>query len=299
VKQQFLVDIADTIRITVYSQNRPLIPTSATVILYHPDGSVLQASASATVDGTTGEITYSLTATHTDDAKLNYKAVWAYVVSGTTYYQTQLFDVVKSILAIPLIDDDLFNELESLRGTNEQQTGTATSATSSTLVDTAKRKEADNYWKGGRIRTLAGTGPNQERIVSSNTQSSGTISVTPNWTTTPDSTTTYQIERSYYYKIEEAFKEFEDMLYNKGMRHQLILESSQIAVPLKYLTLVKICTDLMDDENDKWDRLRVTYWDRFNDAYKGMALDYDADDTGSIQGDEAQSNRTSFEVGRS
>ena len=118
MKQSFLVDIADTIRLTVYDNNRPQIPTSVTITLYNPSGSTLQVSASASVNGTTGEMTYSLTATHTADEGLNYKAVWAYILNGTTYYQTQLFDIVKSLLAIPITDDDLYNELDSLKKTN-------------------------------------------------------------------------------------------------------------------------------------------------------------------------------------
>lgn len=298
MKQQFLTDIADTIRVTAYNKNIAIVPSSATIILYKPDGAILQASASATVNSTTGEMTYSLTTTHTDVADLNYKAVWAYVSSGTTYYITQLFDVVKTILAIPITDDDLFNELDSLRQTNEQQTGTATSATTSTLLDTARRKESDNYWKGGIIKTIAGTGPNQQRDITSSTQSSGTIAVSPNWTTTPDSTTTYQIIRSFYYKIEESFKELESMLYNKGLRHQLILESSQIELPLKYLTLHKLCLDNMDEENDKWDRLAKIYIDKFEKAFTTIKLEYDDDDSGSIQGDEEQSSANSAWIGR-
>lgn len=116
MKQQFLKNTADTIRMTVYTDNRPVVPTSATITLFNPDGSELQSVVAVTaIDSTTGELTYSLTATHTETNDLNYKALWAYVVNGTTYYQTQLFDVVLSILAIPITDDDLYDELDTLR----------------------------------------------------------------------------------------------------------------------------------------------------------------------------------------
>lgn len=299
MRQQFLKGKTDTIRITAFDKNRPLIPSSALITLYTPTGGTLQAQASATVNSTTGEMTYSLTATHTVNGGISFKADWEYVVSGTTYYQTQLFDVVKSILSIPIIDEDLYNELESLRATNRQLTGTATSATASTLVDTTNRKESDNHWKGGTIEIIAGTGVNQRRAISSSTQSTGTISVTPDWVTTPSTDSVYRIVRSYYYKIEEGFKEVETLLYNKGQRHQLILESSQIEIPLKYLVLHKICKDLMDEEDDKWDRLQKDYWEKFNLAFNGMALDYDADDSGFIQGDEKQRGVGAFYIGRS
>lgn len=298
MKQQFLVDVTGTIRLTVYDKNRPQVPSSATIVLYLPSGGVLQSSASATVNSTTGEMTYSLTTSHTDIADLNYKAVWTYVVNSVTYYQTQLFDVVKSILAISIIDDDLYNELESLRETNNQATGTATSATSSTLLDTARRKEVDDYWKGGIIETLSGTGANQRRAVTGFAQSTATVSVTPNWVTTPDSTTTYRIVRSYHYKIEESFKEIETMLYNKGKRHELILESSQIEIPLKYLSLHKICTDLMNEEGDKWEMLSKLYMEKFEKAFNSLTLEYDEDDSGNIAGEEEASRPNTLRIGR-
>lgn len=298
MKQQFLVDKTDTIRLTVYDKNRPQIPTSATITLSKPDGGALQASASATVDATTGEMTYALTATHTDVHDLNYKAVWAYIIDSVTYYQTQLFDVVKSILAIPITDDDLYLELDSLRLEHTQDNGTASSATTSTLVDTAKRKEPDDFWKGGTNEILGGTGAGQKRDITGFTQSTSTIAVSPNWQTTPDSTSTYRIVKSFYAKIEQCFKKIETMLYDKGKRDSLILESSQVEIPLIYLTVHFICLDLSDEIDDKWDRLAKTYWEKFQSAFNNLTLEYDEDESGTIQGDEEQSSTGELRIRR-
>lgn len=299
MKQQFLEDVADTIRLTVYDNNRPIVPSSGTVTLYKPDGAVLQASASVTVDSTTGEMTYSLTSTHTATRDLNYKATWSYVYNGTTYYQDQLFDVVRSILAIPITDDDLYSELDSLRRSNSQASGTATSGTSSTLVDTSRRKESDSFWKGGIIEILSGTGSGQRRDISAFVQSTSTITVTPNWSTTPDTTSVYRVVRSFTDKIQQGFKKLETMLYNKGKRHQLILESSQIEMPLTFLTIQDICLDLRDEVDDKWDLLAKDYEKKFNEAYNNMKLEYDEDDSGTIQGDEEeQANISSLRLFR-
>lgn len=297
MKQQFLVDIADTIRVTVYADNRPQIPTSATITLYTPSGSVLQASASASVNATTGEMTYSLTATHTDDADLNYKAVWAYALSGVTYYQTQLFDVVKSLLSIPITDDDLYNELESLRKANYQASATATAGAAGSLTDT-KRREENDFWKGGIIEIIGGTGINQRRDITGFTQASGVFTVTANWTTNPDSTSIYIAIKSFSKKIQAAFDTICTMLYDKGKRHELILESSQIALPLTYLAIHLIALDLMDELDDKWDRLSKTYQEKFDKAFSNMKLDYDEDESGAIDESERQQSQTSLRIGR-
>ena len=55
---------------------------------------------------------------------------------------------------------------------------------------------------------------------------------------------------------------------------------------------------LRKEEGDKWDLLAVNYWDRFNEEFNNMKLDYDADDSGSIQGDEEQDDPTAFRIAR-
>jgi hypothetical protein len=70
-------------------------------------------------------------------------------------------------------------------------TGTATSATSTTLANSAKAW-ATNQWVNSQVRITAGTGAGQIRTVASNTGTALTVSVP--WTTTPDATSQYSIE---------------------------------------------------------------------------------------------------------
>ena len=70
-------------------------------------------------------------------------------------------------------------------------TGTATSATSTTLVNSAKTWTT-NQWANSQVRITAGTGQGQIRTVASNTGTTLTVSVA--WATTPDATSQYSIE---------------------------------------------------------------------------------------------------------
>lgn len=299
MKQQFLKAIGGTIRLTAYDKNRAQVPTVATVTLYQNDGStLLQAEASATVNATTGEMTYAISTVHAAAKGLNFKAVWKYTVSGNVYYETQLFDVVNSILSVPLTDDDIFNELPSVKKSNFQSSGTATAGASTSLTDTVKRKEADDYWKGGIIEILSGTGAGQSRDVTASTQSSGVIAVDPAWATTPDTTSVYRVVKSFNKTIDQCFEKIEQMLYNKGKRDSLILEASQIRVPLLFLTIQMIAIDLRDTKDDRWDMLAVTYADLFEKAFSSLTLDYDADESGGVQGEEAQQQATTLDIGR-
>lgn len=297
MKEQFLKAVADTIRITIYDSNRAQTPTSGTITLSTPSGGVLQTAAAVTVNPTTGEMTYALTSTHTVNSGLNFKAVWAYLLNGVTYYQTQLFDIVKSMLAISITDDDLYNELESLRKSNYQASTTATAGAAGSITDT-KRREQDDFWKGGIVKIISGTGIGQSRDVTGFTQSTGVFTITPVWGTNPDNTSVYVVVKSFSNKIQAAFDKICTMLYDKGKRHQLILESSQISQILIYKTLQMICLDFTDEADDKWDRLATVYKEEFEKAFNNMKLDYDEDDSGAIAGEEEQTSVSSIRIGR-
>jgi hypothetical protein len=70
-------------------------------------------------------------------------------------------------------------------------TGSATAATTNTLTNNT-RNWTVNQWASSQIRITAGTGAGQIRTISSNTSTQVTVSA--NWTVTPDTTSQYSIE---------------------------------------------------------------------------------------------------------
>ena len=69
-------------------------------------------------------------------------------------------------------------------------TGTATSATGTTLTQTGKTWAA-SQWINYQVRVTGGTGAGQIRTITANTADTLTVAT---WTTTPDATSTYAIE---------------------------------------------------------------------------------------------------------
>jgi len=69
-------------------------------------------------------------------------------------------------------------------------TGTATSATGTTLVQTGKTWTA-SQWINSQVRITGGTGAGQIRTITANTTDTLTVAT---WTTNPDATSTYAIE---------------------------------------------------------------------------------------------------------
>jgi len=67
--------------------------------------------------------------------------------------------------------------------------GTATSATATTLVNSAKTW-ATSQWVNSQVRIVSGTGAGQLRDITANDATSITVAT---WTTTPDATSVYQI----------------------------------------------------------------------------------------------------------
>jgi hypothetical protein len=67
--------------------------------------------------------------------------------------------------------------------------GTATSASATTLVNTPKTWTV-NQWTNSQVRIVSGTGAGQIRAITSNTANTLTV---PTWTITPDATSVYEI----------------------------------------------------------------------------------------------------------
>lgn len=102
----------------------------------------------------------------------------------TTLSQTGLPATIGTdgkLVATPSIVDGAFKQFA---------TGTATSATSTTLVNSAKTWTA-SQWINYQVRITAGTGSGQIRTITANDATSLTVAT---WTTTPDATSQYAIE---------------------------------------------------------------------------------------------------------
>lgn len=92
------------------------------------------------------------------------------------------FGTDAKLVATPSIVDGAFRQFA---------TGTATSATTTTLVQTGKAWGA-SQWINSQVRITAGTGAGQIRTISANT--ADTVTVSAAWTITPDATSQYVIE---------------------------------------------------------------------------------------------------------
>jgi hypothetical protein len=122
-------------------------------------------------------------------------------------------------------------------------TGSVSSATSSTAVDTGSLQNQqhypDDYWNYGSIRITSGTGADQNREISDFVSSTATITVSENWSVTPDSTSKYELtfrmpddvvyacyEMAYFKMPDATTAEFDDM--NERMNLAKILKRARL-----------------------------------------------------------------------
>ena len=114
------------------------------------------------------------------------------VAVGFSYYDRALNTwTAKSVAGLPTAwgTDARLCATASAYGTSFAS-GTATSATATTLLNSAKSWTA-SQWVNYQVRITGGTGVGQVRTITANTNTSLTVAT---WTVTPDATSTYVIE---------------------------------------------------------------------------------------------------------
>lgn len=163
-----------------------------TYTLVSPTGTTLVNAAAAT-DAGGGWYTYDLDGTTYLSAPGRYHRVFQGTAASKDRYAARP-------LVVGQLDGPLQTRLDLrqaiARHLGDCWTGTATSGSSSTLVD-ASLAGMDDEFRGGYVYLTGGTGRDQERRITDYVASTGTVTVAPNWSVTPDSTTRYEVHKRW------------------------------------------------------------------------------------------------------
>lgn len=123
-------------------------------------------------------------------------SLW-FMNAGTAAVGFSVYDVAtntwtaKSVTGLPTAWGTDAQLVSTMGSAKTFASGTATSATSTTLVNSAKTWSV-NMWNNYQVRITNGTGKGQIRVISSNTATALTVAAA--WTVTPDATSVYSIE---------------------------------------------------------------------------------------------------------
>lgn len=101
--------------------------------------------------------------------------------------------------------------------------GTAQAGAAGAITLAVGASAVDNAYRPLRIRTTGGTGNGQVRVITGYNGTTKVATVTPNWTTPPDATTTYSIDAQVgYHPISAAIESASIYFYYADKLHKLL-----------------------------------------------------------------------------
>lgn len=296
MKQEILKDIGGILTHKYFENNIQKVPTSALITIYDDQGQVKVAQIAASIDSA-GTMTYTVLSTIADEVRYNLKAVWEFVVDTVTKYENQLFDIVNQILANPVIDADLIQRAQFLDELNYREILTADSGTAGTIVN-SELNEPDDYWTGAHVKIIEGVNLDEERDVVSFVKATNTLGVDPDFTSAIDTTSKFELIRSFQKEIEKAFELFKFDLINKQIKPSRIIDNSQTKEYILLKAIQLICENMTKMTADIWGERAENYKSQYNSKMKVAVFDYDTNDSGNVDSDEASTSFGQIRAGR-
>ena len=96
----------------------------------------------------------------------------------------------------------------------------------------------------------------------------------------------WSAESNYDDQIQEAFKILKRELKNKGNRPHMLIDGSQLRIPLIHKTFEIIFRGFFKEAGDKWHELYKEHELKFKDEFADLVIKYDSDEDGVIDRDE-------------
>lgn len=293
-KQEFLADTAGTFQLYVYEGNQKVVPTGATITVYSPFTADDIISAQAMTVDSDGLLNYALTTTHNADIEDNFQATISYVVGGVTFQATAFYDVVYFILASVITDDDVVQELPQITEKGYTEYGTATSGSTTTIVDLNLSRYPNDYFNGGLAESFT---QGEKRLITDFASSTGTITVEA--FSGAVVTDKFMLRRSYTREIERALDKIRDRIRKKGLKHNLILDGSDLRSVHLYQTIAEICKSFVVARDDVWWNFMEKFDEMADAEFRDFKFKYDNDEGGVLDSSEEEQEAFNVKLGRS
>lgn len=293
MKQQILINSAESFETYIYEDGAIIVPASATVTIYKPSDSntiLLDEVMNIASDGLS-----SATLTSGDNRELgeNYKAVITYIFNGSTDKAVRFYDVVNARLVSVVTDSDVTGELPQLKGSGWKVMGTSESGSSTTIVDSELKNYPDDYFNGGTAYSID---KDELRAVTGFDSSTGTVTV--NSFAGAITTDKYILTRSFKVEIGRAFEKIEESLSALGRRPSLVLDPYDLKEVHIYMSVSEACKGLSTDDSGFWWKMWKEYEEKGSKLFELMSFKYDATDDGVIGDGEEVSGFSTNRVGR-
>lgn len=184
-------DVLDYVQ--VEDLGAPVTGATVTYTLVNPSGTTVRSAVAATEVGA-GLYTYALDGPTYVPTPGLYRRTWGVTKSSLNK------DYAGYLLALypqgPLVRRwELRHRIAQMLG--DLRTGVSTGSNSTTTLKDTGVVEGDNDWRSQWLYVYAGTSRGDERQVTSFTQSGGIFTVGTAWTSTPDTTSRYELHRRW------------------------------------------------------------------------------------------------------
>lgn len=285
-KVELLKGQSEKIRWTVYENNRSITPVTPTLTLKKPGGADFPTPVVSTAMTVTsaGDIEYAMPSANTTELLENCAGTISYSYQSESFRFGFLFDIVRSRLEMVVTDEDLFAEFPGLKDSGYREISTTTAlGTTTTLIDTARLIQPDDYWTGGTIEFPI-TG--EIREVTAFNLSTGTLTFTPALGTAPAAGAKYIVTRSFKKERWRAFQDILERLRNTGRRTSLTLDSHQLRAAHILLTLAKIFRGFVQSET--YQELARDYLEMYNRLFKELPLNCPDDESNCLVDNDEQ-----------
>jgi len=293
-RQKFIVDVASTFQLYVYEDGQKIVPSSATITINKPNTDEDLITAQAMSVGGDGLLSYALTSGNNDTVDLNYQAVVSYVVSGTTFTSKIYYDIVEQTLPTMVIDDDIVRELPQVGEKGYRVHGTATSGSTTTIVDVeGLDRFANDYFTGGLAVNLD---TDETRQITDFVSSTGTV--TTSAFSGAISTNPYMLIRSYTREIEQALIKLKSKISIIGHNPEQYLDGDDLFLVHLYMAVAEVCKSFTTDSETYWWDLWKDYEKKADTLFDNCEFDYDESNDGIISGGEEGVSIRNRTIGR-
>lgn len=114
-------------------------------------------------------------------------------------------------------------------------TGTAAAGGAASITLAAGASAVDNAYAGMTIRTTGGTGPGQSAVIKSYVGATKVATLTADWTTPPDATTTYSIDAQVVYRrVTDALESITHYINKDGRLHKMTGSRGTVSIAMPY-----------------------------------------------------------------
>lgn len=278
MKQQVIISIGGELKTDFYINGIKQTPTDAFITIYDETGTVKQARTAAVITGQ--DISYLVPAAICSAIKYNWKAVWEFKISGSDIVKAELFDIIRYKFYSPVNNENLISRAPFLSEMNYQRMELASSGTLNTIT-CPNLTERDGYWQAGILKVLEGKALDDKRGVLS--FAAGILTVDQNFHEIPDSTTRFQVIRSFEKEISEAVRIVQDDLKKRGVFINRILDPSEVSEHIINKALYIICFNFSTDPLDIWMEKAKAFNKEYYSLLSNLNFNYDQDDDGNIK----------------